>query len=82
MATKVRFVDVYSSFDEVDASLIENILKERYISYRVSVSGASGEYDAVERRISVEEDKVDNAVDAIMDAIERGMMSEIGKFRA
>jgi len=82
MATKVRFVDVYSSFDEVDASLIENILKDRYISCKVSVSDASDEYDEVERRISVEGDEVDNAVGAIRDAIKRGMISEIGRFRA
>ena len=82
MATRARFVDIYSSFDEVDSSLIENILKERYISCKVSVSGASGEYDAAERRISVEEDNVDNAVGAIRDAIERGMISETGRFRA
>lgn len=82
MATQVRFVDVYSSFDEVDASLIESILKDRYISCKVSVSGASDEYDEVERRISVEEDEVDNAVGAIRDAIKRGMISEIGRFRA
>ncbi|MFZ3072433.1 MAG: hypothetical protein WA162_04245 [Thermodesulfobacteriota bacterium] len=82
MATKVRFVDIYSSFDEVDAKLIENILKERYISCKVSVADSFVGYDEVERRISVEEDEVDNAVGAIRNAIKRGMISEIGRFRA
>ena len=81
MATKVRFVDVYSSFDEVDASLIENILKDRYISCKVSVSDASDEYDEVERRISIKKNKINNTINTIHNTIKHNIISKINKFK-
>lgn len=86
MATKINFIDVYSFFDEMDSMMMESIMDERNISFSMRTFGkprfSAGLYDNFERRMAVEEDKVDYALRLLFDAMKSGMISREGKFRA
>lgn len=85
MATKINFIDLYSFYNELDASVIETLMDDYNISCAIRTLGSArfssdqGEY--VERRISVEEGKLENARKLINDAIKSGVISKEGRFR-
>ena len=85
MATKINFIDVYSFFDEMDSMMMESIMDERNISFSMRTFGRprfSVGYNApFERRMAVEEDKVDYALKLLFDAMKSGMITREGKFR-
>ncbi|MBI5826750.1 MAG: hypothetical protein HZB22_03350 [Deltaproteobacteria bacterium] len=120
MASRINFIDIYSFYDEIDASVIETLLEDYDISCavrtlklpaacrgesstckEVSISDSlacppsklragrslcmfnpSADPDAYfEKRIAVEEDKVENARRIINDARKSGVISREGRFR-
>ena len=85
MATRVRFIDLYSLCDEVDANIIENLLDDYDIEYLVRQYGAGSApamEGVVEKMISVEEGRIGEAKQIIKNAIDNGFISEEGEFTA
>ncbi len=84
MATRIHFIDLYSFYNDLDATVIETLMEDYNISCSVRTLGAMRSFDSHEfgeKRISVEEDKVENAKKIIADAIRSGVISKEGKFR-
>lgn len=85
MATRINFIDLYSFYNDLDASVIETLMEDYNISCSIRTLGAIrfstdvGDYQ--EKRIAVEEDKLENAKKIINDAIRNGVISKEGKFR-
>lgn len=85
MATRIHFVDLYSFYNDLDVSVIERLMEEYNISCSIKTIGSTrfltdfGEHQ--EKRIAVEEEKVENARKIIEDAIKRGVISKEGMFR-
>ncbi|MBI2413057.1 MAG: hypothetical protein HYV24_07605 [Deltaproteobacteria bacterium] len=86
MATRINFIDLYSFFNELDASVIETLMEDYNISCSIRTLGpirfSTDTSNYQEKRISVESDKVENARKIINDAIRSGVISKEGKFRA
>jgi hypothetical protein len=86
MATRINFIDVYSFFDEMDSMMMESIMDDRNISFSIRTFGwsrfSAGHNDFFERRMAVEEDKVDYVLRLLFDAMKNGMISREGRFRA
>ncbi|MBI5598752.1 MAG: DUF2007 domain-containing protein [Deltaproteobacteria bacterium] len=84
MATRIRFIDLYSIFDEVDANIIENLLGDYDIDCTIkelaAETGGEEGTGATEKMIAVEEDKIEDARRIIADAIHNGVISEEGQF--
>ncbi len=84
MATRINFIDLYSFYNDLDATVIETLMEDYNISCSVRTFGPARSFDSHdlgEKRISVEEDKVENAKKIIADAIRSGVISKEGKFR-
>lgn len=86
MATRINFIDLYSFYNEMDANVIETLMEDYNIPCSVRTLGSGRASDlqsfTMEKRIAVEEDKVENARKIIRDAIMNGVISREGKFRA
>lgn len=85
MATRINFIDLYSCYNETDASVVETLFEDYSITCSIRVLAetpvseeTSGYY---EKRISVEEDNVENAKRIINAALKNGVISRQGKFR-
>lgn len=82
MASRINFIDIYSFYDELDASVIETLLEDYDISCSIRTFNPFADADAYfEKRIAVEEDKVENARRIINDARKNGVISRDGRFR-
>lgn len=85
MASRINFIDLYSFYNDLDISVIETLMEDYNISCSIRTLGAPrfstdiGEYQ--EKRMAVEQDKVENARKLIADAIKSGVISKEGKFR-
>ncbi|MBI5287049.1 MAG: DUF2007 domain-containing protein [Deltaproteobacteria bacterium] len=85
MATRINLVEIYLSYDEIEASIIENLLEDngipcvirdmRITPYPITIGNFS------EKRIAVEEDMVDEAMAIIRDAVRDGIISSNGRFK-
>lgn len=85
MATRIRFVELYFSYDEIETTLIANLLEDSGISciirdmritpYPLTIGVFT------ERRVAVEEDRVEEARIIIRDAIRDGFISGTGRFK-
>ena len=87
MATRIRFIDIYSLYDDLDANIIENLLEDYDIvclikKFDAATGGAAGDGGNVEKKISVEEDNVESARQIIADAVKEGLISNKGRFEA
>lgn len=86
MATRINFIDLYSSFNDLDMSVIENLMEGRRITCSIRTLGkvrfATDIAAYLEKRIAVEEDKIESARVIIKEAIRSGVISRDGKFRA
>lgn len=85
MATRINFIDLYSFYNGLDATVIETLMEDYNISCSVRAFGSSSSFESGEfgeKRIAVEEDRVENARKIIIDAIKSGVISREGKFRA
>ncbi|MBI5561045.1 MAG: DUF2007 domain-containing protein [Deltaproteobacteria bacterium] len=82
MATMMRYVDVYSPFDEIEANIIENLLDDYDIEHTTRPTEVQSEEGVLELMISVEEDRVGHAKKIITDAINNGVISPQGGFTA
>jgi putative signal transducing protein len=86
MATRINFIELYSFYNDLDVSVIERLMEDYSISCSIKTLHTSrfpanpGEFQ--EKRMAVEEDKVENARKIINDAIRSGVISKEGKFRA
>ncbi len=84
MATRINFVDLYSFYNDIDATVIETLMEDYNISCSVRTLGVARSFDSHEfgeRRMAVEEDRVESARKIISDAIKSGVISKEGKFR-
>lgn len=82
MASRINFIDIYSFYDELDANVIETLLEDYDISCSIRTFNPSADPDAYfEKRIAVEEDKVENVRRIIDDARRSGVISREGRFR-
>lgn len=84
MASRINFIDLYSFYNELDASVIEILMEDYNISCAIRTLGflsSTDMGDYIEKRISVEEDKIENARRIIRDAIRSGVISKEGRFR-
>lgn len=85
MASRINYINVYSLYDEIDASVLKKILEEYNIPCMVKEIGFVfedfSEEESAEVRIMVEEDNVDSAKRLISNAIEKGIISEQGRFK-
>ncbi|HBG46940.1 MAG TPA: hypothetical protein DDW94_08120 [Deltaproteobacteria bacterium] len=85
MATRINFIDLYSFYNDLDASVIETLMEGRNITCSIRTLGKvrfatdMGAY--LETRIAVEEGSIENARKIIRDAIRNGVISKEGKFR-
>lgn len=85
MATRIHFIDLYSIYNELDASVIETLMEGFNITCSIRTLGRVrfntdiGGY--LEKRIAVEEEKLENARKIINEAIRNGVISREGKFR-
>jgi hypothetical protein len=84
MATRINLIDVYLSYSDLDAGVIETILEGFNISCSVRTIGmmrfSSDTADFPEKRIAVEESKVENARMILSNAIRSGVISKDGRF--
>lgn len=84
MASKINFIEIYSSFNEIDANVIELLMRDYNINCSMRTLGflrlATDLDELPEKRIAVEEDKVDRAKKIINEAIRNGVISDEGKF--
>ncbi len=78
MATRIKFVDVYSLYDDVDVNILENLLEDHNIACVVkriySDIHTLGLEGASVKMIAVEEDEVETAKKIIVDAINNGII--------
>lgn len=83
MATRINFIDLYSFYNEIDASVIETIMEDYRITCSIRTLGQARFYteDHLEKRIAVEQEKIESARKIINDAIRSGVISKEGKFR-
>ncbi len=83
MATRINFIDLYSFYNEIDASVIETIMEDYRITCSIRTLGQARFYteDYLEKRIAVEQEKIESARKIINDAIRSGVISKEGKFR-
>ncbi|MBI5644181.1 MAG: hypothetical protein HY954_11990 [Deltaproteobacteria bacterium] len=85
MATRINFIDLYSFYNELDASVIETLMEDYNISCSIRTLGSirfsTDVNNYQEKRIAVESDKLENAKKIINDAIKSGVISREGKFR-
>lgn len=87
MAIRINFIDLYSFYNEIDATVIETLMEDYNITCSVRTLGAGRpSFDIngynLEKRIAVEEEKIEYARKIIRDAIRNGVISKEGKFRA
>lgn len=83
MASRINFIDLYSFGNELDASVIETLMEDYDISCSVRTLNSPHDADEYfEKRIAVEEDKVENARRIINAALRNGVISKEGRFRA
>ena len=84
MATSIRFIDVYSFYDDIDAEVIESLLDDFDIICAIRRFEADSdpveEENPGEKRVSVEEDRAEDAKKIIADAITNGILSRDGAF--
>lgn len=87
MATSIRFIDVYSFYDDIDAEVIESLLDDfdiicaiRRFEADSDPSDPIDDENPPEKRVSVEEDRADDAKKIIADAITNGILSRDGAF--
>jgi len=82
MASRINFIDIYSFDNELDASVIETLMQDYDISCSIRTFNFSHDADEYfEKRIAVEEDKVENARRIINAALRNGVISKEGRFR-
>jgi len=85
MATRINFIDLYSIYNELDANVIESLMEGFNITCSIRTLGRDRTSTDVsgylEKRIAVEEDKLENARKLINEAIKNGVISREGKFR-
>ena len=85
MATRINFIDLYSIYNELDANVIESLMEGFNITCSIRTLGrerfATDVSGYLEKRIAVEEDKIENARKLINEAIRNGVISKEGKFR-
>lgn len=85
MATRINYVDLYSFYNDMDATVIASLMEGYDISCSMKTLGTGrlgpdlGAYSQ-EKRISVEEGKIENARNIIWDAIRNGVISRDGRF--
>lgn len=85
MARRINFKEIYFSYNDIEADLIKNLLEEHDIycivrDMKISPYPVSlGEFS--EKRIVVEEDKVEEAKTLIRYAIKDGYISDKGGFK-
>lgn len=85
MAKRINFKEIYFSYNDIEADLIKGLLEEHDIycvvrDMKISPYPLSlGEFS--ERRIAVEEDKIEEAKTLIRYAIKDGYISEEGIFK-
>lgn len=86
MATRIHFIDLYSFYNELDASVIETLMEDYHITCSIRTLGKvrfpTDIENYQEKRIAVEEEKIESARKIIIDAIKNGVISREGKFRA
>ena len=94
MASLIPLIDLYSFYNEIDGRVIETILEGHSISctvrtVRATCALSSTVKEAVvwrnvdernEIKISVEQEKIDDAKSIISNAIKNGVISRDGKF--
>ncbi|VAW35465.1 hypothetical protein MNBD_DELTA02-627 [hydrothermal vent metagenome] len=85
MATRIRYIDLYSLSDDVDANIIENLLEDSDIpclvnKFKMTSDGLDRTLPG-DKDILVEEDQVEYARQVITDAIEQGLIKN-GHFKA
>lgn len=84
MATRINFIDLYSIYNDLDASVIETLMEGCNITCAIRTLGKvrfSADLGYLEKRIAVEEEKLENARKLISEAIRNGVISREGKFR-
>ncbi|MDO8426977.1 MAG: hypothetical protein Q7T24_05635 [Deltaproteobacteria bacterium] len=83
MATRINFIDLYSFYNELDGSVIETLMEDYRITCSIRTLGQPRIYteDYLEKRIAVEQEKLESARKIINDAIRSGVISREGKFR-
>ncbi|MFQ5465323.1 MAG: hypothetical protein ACE5EI_05285 [Thermodesulfobacteriota bacterium] len=84
MATRINFIDLYSFYDDIDSYVIESLMDGSNVSFSIRSLGAdrsSGAWSPDEKRIAVEEDKVELARKLLGRAIRSGAISREGRFR-
>jgi len=84
MATRINFIDLYSFYDDIDSYVIESLMDGSNVSFSIRSLGAdsaSGAWGPDEKRIAVEEEKVELARKLLGRAIRSGVISRDGRFR-
>ncbi len=85
MATRIRYIDLYSLNDDIDTNIIENLLEDSDIPCLVNKFEMTS--DGLDRTlpgdkdILVEEDQVEYARQVISDALKQGLIRN-GYFKA
>lgn len=85
MATRIKFIDLYSFYNDLDASVVETLMEGRNITCSFRSLGklrfATDIGSYIEKRIAVEEEQIESARRIIKEAIRNGVISKEGKFR-
>jgi hypothetical protein len=85
MATRIRYIDLYSLNDDIDTNIIENLLEDSDIPCLVNkFEMASDGLDRSlpgDKNILVEEEQVEYARQVISEALEQGLIKN-GYFKA
>ena len=85
MANRINFKDLYTFYNDFDASIAEALVEENNITFSMRTLGSSrystDTSDFGERLLAVEEERVDAARKILSDAIRNGTISDEGSFR-
>ncbi len=85
MATRIRYIDLYTLNDDIDTNIIENLLEDSDIPCLVNkfemVTDGLDRSLPGDKSILVEEDQVEYARQVINDALEQGIIRN-GHFKA
>ncbi len=85
MATRIRYIDLYTLNDDIDTNIIENLLEDSDIpclvnKFEMATDGLDRSLPG-DKSILVEEDQVEYARQVINDALEQGIIRN-GYFKA
>lgn len=85
MATRITFIDIFATRNDLDASVIESLFEEYEVSFSIRSFGdadaATSRDEYAEKMVAVEKGQAGYARRLLAEALRKGMLSDEGSFR-